>query len=80
MAPRITPMVILMAPQIKARETEIRAPFQMASKVELPALPVPRIHLMEKPNFWMAAAGIRCLASSLSSWPNRSYSVNMGYR
>ena len=42
-APTITPIVILIAAQINAREIEIREPNQMASKVELPAPPVPKI-------------------------------------
>ena len=80
MAPTTTPTVMLMAAQMQAREMEICAPFQMASKVALPDAPVPRIYLMEKPKWERAARGPRCLASALASWPNRSYSVDAGYR
>ena len=48
-APRITPMVMLTAPQINAMEMEIREPSQMASKVDWPEAPVPRIYLMFQP-------------------------------
>ena len=48
-APSSTPMVMLMAPQMKAREMEMRDPFQMASKVGSPEAPAPRIQFSLPP-------------------------------
>ena len=78
MAPTTTPTVMLMAAQMKAREMEICAPVQMASKVDCPAPPVPRIQWMFRPNISTASMGDLCLALGLRTWPKRSYSVTMG--
>jgi hypothetical protein len=50
-APTITPMVILIAAQRNAREMDICAPFQMASKVALPEPLVPRIYSIWGPKY-----------------------------
>ena len=61
-APIKIPMVKLIIVQRIAREMEILAPYQMALKVDCPDSPVPKIQLIWKPYFSMAAAGVRCLA------------------
>ena len=47
---------------VNAKEMEMEEPYQIASKVDSPAPPEPRIHLMSLPNFAMASAGFRCFA------------------
>ena len=69
-----------MAAQISARDTEILDPFQIASKVDPPAAPVPKIQWMLNPNFSMAACGVRCYAEGSIRLPKRSYSTSVGYR
>ena len=48
-APRMTPIVMLIAAQMMARAREIRAPAKMLYMMELPDLPEPKSHLKEKP-------------------------------
>ena len=77
-APMITPTVILMRAQTSASEMEIREPYQIASKVELPAAPVPRIQWILCPNFSIARDGVRCFAAESSRLTKGSYSVTSG--
>ena len=63
-APTMTPMVILMVAQMKARDMEMREPYHMASKVDSPEPPVPRMYFRETPYFAIAAAGVRCFISA----------------
>ena len=69
----MTPTTMLMRAHTRARAMEIRAPDHTASKVELPEAPVPRHQWMFRPNFAMAAAGVRCFAELSIRLANSSY-------
>ena len=62
MAPTTMPMEKFISVHSSARERDMRAPYHMESNVDCPEAPVPNIQRMEKPNFSMAAHGVRCLA------------------
>ena len=71
-APITTPTVMLMSAHMNASDTEMRAPFHMASNVDSPDAPAPRIQWIFEPNFAMAAEGVKCLAAGSSRLANRS--------
>ena len=69
MAPTTMPIEKFMMVHRKASERLILAPYHMESKVDCPEAPVPKIHLMEKPNFSMASLGDRCFAAESMMLP-----------
>ena len=59
-APTIMPMLRFITAHISARDMDILDPTQTVSKVGSPEPPEPSIQLRLKPNFSIAAPGIRC--------------------
>src|SRR5699024_7777654 len=62
-APTTMPIEKLIRAHRNASDREIRAPYHIESKVDWPLAPVPNIQRMLKPNFSIAAAGVKCLVS-----------------
>ena len=74
----VTPIVMLISAQTNAREREISAPCQIASKVDWPAPPVPRMVCRLKPHLSIAFAGLKCFAVESSRFAYASYPEKIG--